>query len=136
MKEHSTKKKRGRPVLFDDARLERTGCVFQEVRTKRGLQNNTYALQALAIMKKRVKSETLNYFFSEKSIKTSILSEIGRLASLLDNNLTLEETEDIVVGVAEDLYTLHKEYGYKVKGLVGACRDIRLNQRLILEAVS
>ena len=48
----------------------------------------------------------------------------------------MEETEEIVTGVVEDLYTLHKECGFKVKGLVRVCRDERLNRRLILEAVS
>jgi hypothetical protein len=66
---------------------------------------------------------------SEKSMKTSILSEIGRLtSSLLDKNLTMEETEEIVAETVEGLYALHKEHGFKVKGLVRVCRDERLNK--------
>jgi len=129
VKKHSGRRRRGRPAVFDRSRLERTSWVFQGVKTKRGLQNNTYALEGVSIIKNKVKPETLYYFYSEKSIKTSILSELGRLArALFPTNLSMEEIEEEVAGTAEDLYTLHKEYGFKVKGLVGVCRDIRLNR--------
>ena len=121
--------KRGRPSVFDESRLARTKFVFSEVRTKRGLQNNTYALECVQIIRNKVKPETLEYFYSEKSMKTSILSELGRLAmSLYDTNLTTEEVEEVIVESAENLYVLHKEHGFNVKGLVGVCRDKRLGR--------
>ena len=129
MKEHSERRGRGRPAVFDKSRLDKTSWVFQGVKTKRGLQNNTYALQALAIMKNRVEPETFEYFHSEKSTKTSILSELGRLThSLLHTNLTMEETEEEVAGAAEELYTLNKEYGFNVKRLIRVLRNVRLNR--------
>jgi hypothetical protein len=128
VKEHSTKRKRGRPAIFDEFILSKTSGTFPNVRTKRSLQNNTYAMEGLKIIKKKVEPETFEYFHSEKSTKTSLLSELGRLAwSLTRTGLTMEEIEEEVAGAAEELYTLHKEHGFKVKALVRFCRNVRLN---------
>ncbi len=123
------KRKVGRPEKFAKEDYSTVGWIFQNVLTKRGLQNNTYAFTTMKVINKKVSEEIYEYYVPVNGkIKTSLLAEIGRMHI---HNLHIFPEDEVIattIETAETLYQLHKELGFKVKGLINVCRGIRLNR--------
>jgi len=110
--------KRGRPALLPDEYYSQMKKLYPNVRTKRGLQNIRYMVDAVSAIQE-ADSEILKFFFNEETykFKYSVLTEIGRY-----------KDEKVMVDIARQVYELAQKGGDKpVKEWVNIIRRHRLN---------
>jgi len=106
-------KKRGRPKFHDEDQLNQLKGVFPDIKTRRGLQNKCYEINALDAIKDIEGMEFL-YDPQNQTLKSSILSELGRLRN-----------EDNIRLVAQHICERAKNETLTIKQWEKICRSIR-----------
>lgn len=109
--------KRGRPPLLSEQYYQSMKMIYNDVKSKRGIQNIHYAIDAIRAIEEM--DNIREFFFNKKTeeIAWSVLTELGRYGD-----------HDLIRDVAKQVYEIVMADGdLKVKELIKILRNHRLS---------